>query len=43
MAPEDLSVGQHSLQVTFLIPGQPPLISSPIIFLIDAPGGGVCL
>ena len=43
MAPEDLTVGQHSLQFTGMRPGQPPMVMSPITFFIDAPGVGACL
>ncbi len=43
MAPEDLSVGQHSLQFTGHRPGQPPNVFPPITFFIDAPGVGVCV
>ena len=43
MAPEDLSVGQHSLQFTGIRPGQPPMVMNPITFFIDAPEGGTCL
>jgi hypothetical protein len=42
MVPEDLSVGQHSLQFTGLRPGQPPQVFPPITFFI-APGEGACL
>lgn len=43
MAPEDLSVGQHSLQVTILSPGGEPEVAPPITFYIDASGTGTCL
>ena len=42
MAPDDLSVGAHSLSVTVLQPGFEPAILS-ITFSIDAPGEGTCL
>jgi hypothetical protein len=43
MAPEDLSVGQHTLQFTGHRPGQPPNVMPAITFFIDAPGAGTCL
>ena len=43
MAPEDLAVGAHTLQMTILIPGLPPVVLDPITFFIDAPGEGACL
>jgi hypothetical protein len=43
MAPTDLSVGQHTLQATVLVPGEEPDVSDPITFFIDAPGTGACL
>jgi hypothetical protein len=43
MAPEDLSVGQHSLQFTGHRPGQPPNVFPRITFFIDAPGVGTCV
>ena len=43
MAPEDLSVGQHSLQLTGHRPGRPPDVFPPITFFIDGPGQGTCV
>jgi hypothetical protein len=44
MAPEDLSVGQHSLFALGMgRPGSPPTPMGPITFFIDAPGEGACL
>jgi len=43
MAPEDLSVGQHTLQALGLRPGSPPIPMGPITFFIDAPEDGTCL
>ena len=43
MAPEDLSVGQHTLFFTGNRPGQPPIVMPTITFFIDAPGEGTCL
>lgn len=43
MAPEDLSVGQHTIQFTGNRPGQPPIVMPPVTFFIDAPGEGACL
>ena len=43
MAPEDLSVGQHSLQFTGTRPGRPPMVMPPITFFIDSAGQGTCL
>ncbi len=45
MAPEDLSVGQHSVQFTGVgrVPGQPPMVLPPVTFFIDAAGEGTCL
>ncbi|MER5912330.1 hypothetical protein ABT124_18005 [Streptomyces sp. NPDC001982] len=43
MAPEDLSVGQHSVQLIGHRTGQPPEIFDPVTFFIDAPGQGTCV
>jgi hypothetical protein len=43
IAPEDLAIGQHSLQFTGHRPGQPPNVFPPITFFIDAGGAGVCV
>ena len=43
LAPEDLSVGQHSLQALGSRPGRPPALLGPITFFIDAPETGTCL
>ena len=43
MAPEDLSVGQHSVQLIGNRTGQPPMVMPPVTFFIDAPGTGTCL
>jgi opacity protein-like surface antigen len=43
MAPEDLAVGQHSVQFTGIRPGRPPMVMPAITFFIDAPGTGTCL
>ena len=43
MAPEDLSVGQHSLFASGMRPGRPPTPMGPITFFIDAPETGTCL
>jgi hypothetical protein len=43
MAPEDLSVGQHSLRAVGTRPGRPPTPMGPITFVIDAPNSGACL
>ena len=43
IAPEGLSIGQHSLQFTGRRPGQPPNVFPPIYFFIDAAGQGVCV
>ena len=42
LAPDDLSVGQHSLQFTGTRPGRPPMVMPAITFFIDAPEEGVC-
>jgi hypothetical protein len=42
MAPEDLAVGQHSVQFTGVRPGRPPMVMPAITFFIDAPGVGTC-
>ena len=43
MAPEDLSVGQHSLRALGTRPGRSPTPMGPITFFIDAPGEDACL
>ncbi|MFF3875086.1 hypothetical protein, partial [Streptomyces sp. NPDC001978] len=43
MAPEDLSVGPHSLQFTGQRPGGRPEVFPTITFFIDAPGQGTCV
>ena len=43
IAPQDLSVGPHSLKADILHPGVEPDIGDPITFVIDAAGQGSCL
>jgi hypothetical protein len=43
MAPEDLAVGQHSVQFTGIRPGAPPQVMPPVTFFIDAAGTGTCV
>ena len=42
MAPEDLAVGQHSVQFTGIRPGRPPAVVPSVTFFIDAPEVGTC-
>ena len=43
MAPEDLTVGRHSLHVHGYASRTAAMVTSPITFFIDAPGVGACL
>lgn len=43
MSPEELAVGEHTLQATALSVGDPPQDVGTITFYIDAAGTGTCL
>ena len=43
LAPEELSVGRHTIQFTGQRPGRPPNVMPAVTFFIDAPGEGACL
>jgi hypothetical protein len=43
LAPDKLSIGQHTIQFTGQRPGRPPNVMPAITFFIDAAGEGACL
>ena len=43
MAPEELAIGQHTIQLIGQRPGSPVNVMAPITFHIDGPDEGACL